>query len=81
MVRTLKRDFNNYLGDKASEAKSGEEGEEDEAIDPTKLSEIKMQVQNAQVEEPKIVEEARNKQKEKRSEALEKERLFLLLIG
>ena len=35
-----------------------------------------MQVQNAQVEEPKIVEEARNKQKEKRSEALEKERLF-----
>ena len=31
-----------------------------------------MQVQNAQVEEPKIVEEARNKQKEKRSEALEK---------
>lgn len=32
-----------------------------------------MQVQNAQVEEPKIVEEARNKQKEKRNEALEKE--------
>ena len=31
-----------------------------------------MSVQNAQVEEPKIVEEARNKQKEKRSEALEK---------
>ena len=31
-----------------------------------------MSVQNAQVEEPKIVEEARNKQKEKRSEALKK---------
>ena len=60
-------------GEKA-DAKSGEEGEEDEPIDPAKLSEIKMQVQNAQVEEPKIVEEARNKQKEKRNEALEKDR-------
>jgi len=62
-------------GDRAENQKptgSGEEHEEEEAIDPTKLSEIKMQVQNAQVEEPKIVEEARNKQKEKRSEALEK---------
>ena len=62
-----------FSGEKA-DAKSGEEGEEDEPIDPAKLSEIKMQVQNAQVEEPKIVEEARNKQKEKRNEALEKDR-------
>ena len=33
---------------------------------------MKRTVQNVQVEEPKIVEEARNKQKEKRNEALEK---------
>ena len=48
----------------------GEEG--DEPIDPEKLGDMKRTVQNVQVEEPKIVEEARNKQKEKRNEALEK---------
>ena len=55
-------------GEEAKEG--GEEG--DEPIDPEKLGDMKRTVQNVQVEEPKIVEEARNKQKEKRNEALEK---------
>ena len=54
----------------------GEEG--DEPIDPEKLGDMKRTVQNVQVEEPKIVEEARNKQKEKRNEALEKVKLRVL---
>ena len=41
---------------------------------------MKRTVQNVQVEEPKIVEEARNKQKEKRNEALEKVKKLLLLF-
>ena len=41
---------------------------------------MKRTVQNVQVEEPKIVEEARNKQKEKRNEALEKEMFQHYLI-
>ena len=39
---------------------------------------MKRTVQNVQVEEPKIVEEARNKQKEKRNEALEKVKIRVL---
>ena len=54
----------------------GEEG--DEPIDPEKLGDMKRTVQNVQVEEPKIVEEARNKQKEKRNEALEKVKIRVL---
>ena len=55
----------------------GEEG--DEPIDPEKLGDMKRTVQNVQVEEPKIVEEARNKQKEKRNEALEKVKIRVYL--
>ena len=55
----------------------GEEG--DEPIDPEKLGDMKRTVQNVQVEEPKIVEEARNKQKEKRNEALEKVKIRIYL--
>ena len=57
----------------------GEEG--DEPIDPEKLGDMKRTVQNVQVEEPKIVEEARNKQKEKRNEALEKVKKRVLSLA
>ena len=57
----------------------GEEG--DEPIDPEKLGDMKRTVQNVQVEEPKIVEEARNKQKEKRNEALEKVKIRVLSLA
>lgn len=42
-----------------------------EEIDADEFGDIKRTVNNVQVEEPKIVEEARNKQKEKRSEAVQ----------
>ena len=66
--------MNNFtLQEGESEEGAKEGGEEgDEPIDPEKLGDMKRTVQNVQVEEPKIVEEARNKQKEKRNEALEK---------
>ena len=53
------------------------EGADAEEIDPDKLANMKRTVPNVSVEEPKIVEEARNKQKEKRNEALEKERVLI----
>ena len=49
------------------------DAEPTEQIDPESLGELKRTVNNVQVEEPKIVEEARNKQKEKRSEAVQQE--------
>ncbi|CAG5097810.1 Oidioi.mRNA.OKI2018_I69.XSR.g15243.t1.cds [Oikopleura dioica] len=51
---------------------NSENAEETTAIDETTIGEIKRTVTNVTVEEPKIVEEARNKQKEKRSEAVQK---------
>lgn len=44
-------------------------------MDPDAMGDLKRTVNNVQVEEPKIVEEARNKQKEKRSEAVQQARL------
>jgi hypothetical protein len=45
----------------------------EESLDPDAMGDLKRTVNNIAVEEPKIVEEARNKQKEKRSLAVEQE--------
>jgi len=51
---------------------NSDNSEESNTIDESDIGEIKRTVTNVTVEEPKIVEEARNKQKEKRSEAVQK---------
>ena len=57
----------------------GPEVAEGEEIDPDALGDLKRTVNNVQAEEPKIVEEARNKQKEKRSEAVQQAVLLKLI--
>lgn len=62
------------IGQRVHRKRPNPDGSEEESvsIDQDVIGDIKRTVNNVTVEEPKIVEEARNKQKEKRSEAVQK---------